>query len=132
MVVKGDSQCYGKIQPTPGSDVITTEKQMVPRSKPICSLSVGSFPGGKDRAIANFFLTQERLDFCISENILLFVMIRLYLIYITTETLGQTSNKGRSVGPLWACRQLFKLKMSPLVRQFREKKVFEYDLSTGL
>lgn len=61
--------------------LITTEKQMVWKSRPICSPSVGSFPGREDRATNNFLLPQERWDFCISENILLFVMIRLSLIY---------------------------------------------------
>lgn len=43
--------------------LITTEKQMVSKSRTICSLFVGSFPSGEDTAIANFFLSQERLDF---------------------------------------------------------------------
>ena len=59
-------------------------------------------------------------------------MIRLSLIYKTTENLGQTPNQAKSVGQPQECRQLLKLKLSPQVEHFGDKKIFEYDLCLGL
>ena len=55
-------------------------------------------------------------------------MIRLSLIYKTTENLGQIPNQAKSVGQPQECRQLLKFKLSPQVKHFGDKKIFEYDL----
>lgn len=59
-------------------------------------------------------------------------MMKFSLIYITAETLGQISGKGKAVRHLRNLDGYSKLKMLPQVRQSGDRKIFEYNLSTGL
>lgn len=56
----GMANAMVKSNPPLDPKLITTEKQMVSKSRTICSLSVGSFPSGEDRAIAKFLFAPRK------------------------------------------------------------------------